>query len=187
MRPKPHILAIRVIVNKLWCHVGVACPAHGCPIVQLAIGNIHSNVSHCDAQLLTYRAIHQPSQCATISRTPQSGFWNAMIAPRRIALMELGACALDNCSPIFRSGCASCNVSNTGLRCSDVMPESPPQHLIANTSNLSSKSNGSSGTNAVMPLGNSFSGRVWVERFLGSRNVLSVRSVPGATSAPSNA
>ena len=129
----------------------------------------------------------------TIPRTPPLGFWSAVIVPRRIALaMELGGCALDNCSPILKSNCASCNVSNTGLKCSEVMPQSPPaaprRELLKFVRNFfSSKSNGSSGTNSVMPLGNSSPGRVWVGRFLGSRNMLSVRSVPGATSAPSNA
>ena len=97
---------------------------------------------------------------------------------RRIALaMELGASALDNCSPNLKSNCTSCNVQH-GPQVLGCMPKGPPAALRRELLKFV--------TNSVMPLGNSCPGRVWVGRFLGSRNMLSVRSVPRDTSAPSD-
>ena len=146
-------------------------------------------------QLLCHGATHQSPQYvpATIPRTPPLGFWRAVNLPNRTEFtMVVGVSALDNCSPNLKSNCASCTVSNTNLKCSVVMPDGPAAAPRLDVLKLaknffSSNSNGISGANSVTHLGNSSPRRIRGGRLLGSCNIASVRSLPGARSAPSRA
>ena len=99
-----------------------------------------------------------------------------------------GTWALANCSPTKNSKCASWVESNSGRRCSLVMPEGPPAEPRLDDRNVRKKrSSSTSNSGTKLRKSSGIGSHATLGRLTGFRNSCRAASLPGAKSAPSRA